>query len=369
MRLSELGEQGALQRLNDILYTTTDLLETSPDLLEIEREERQPASGLHRISRSLARGVRLGPGHDAAVVTPPAGYDLVLTCDGQTAGVHFDLEIIGPEDAGRRAALAALSDLAPFGATPLWGLLSLFVPAELEIELLERFYRGLLRATDDMDLPFQRGDWGKFVFVGGDLVSTPGPLSLDVTVVGRRPSTWATGGRDGARVGDTVYLSGPTGQAAAGLWHLQHPDVDITGSEKLRKAFLTPRIELQLGVNLWRDGRLTSAADTSDSLGEQLHHLAAASAVGVMLEEAALELPEPLIAAAAAMELSPLELALGGGEDFRLLVTGPAGMERADSQLRPVGVVVEAAAGVRVQGLDGVRREPPPPLFQHYDRP
>ena len=368
MLLKDISERRAVERLCSLLYSSGDVLRPPDDLLRTKREERQPGSGLHRISRSLARGVRLGPGHDAAVVSPAAGHDLVLSTDVQVAGTHFDLEVMGAEDAGRRSVLAAVSDLAPFGAVPQWLLLSVAADPETELELLERLYRGLGRAADEIPLPFNVNDWNKLVFVGGDLVVTRGPLTIDVVVLGRRPNTWATGGRDGARPGDVVYLSGPTGLAAGGWWHLSHPDDDIAGSEKLRKAFLQPEIELQLGAALWRDGLLTSAADTSDSLTEQLEHLAAASGVGLLIETESLPMPGPLVNAAEAMGLEPLELACGGGEDFRLLVTGPAGMERTEHRLTPIGRVVDPGEDLRLLGADGFKRELPPPLFSHFSR-
>lgn len=366
MQLKDMKESQVIERLLALLYSSTEILETPDDLLRSDQESRQPGSGLHRISRSLARGVKLGPGHDAAIVSPDAGYDLVMTTDIQVAGTHFDLELMGAEDVGRRALLAAVSDLAPFGATPLWFLLSVAAPPETDFELLERLYRGLGRATDLVYLPLNSNDWNKLVFIGGDLVVSAGPLTIDVIVVGRRPATWATGGRDGASPGEVVYLSGPTGMAAAGLWHLRHPDVEITGSEKLRKAFLTPAVELSLGVALWREGRLTSAADTSDSLTEQLAHLAEASGVGLLIEEERLPLPESLVAAARAMEVEPLDLVFGGGEDFRLLVTGPVGLERDEPRLLPIGRVTQPGEGLHVVDADGVKRRLPPPLFSHF---
>jgi len=333
MTLGELGERGAIARLTALLG-----------------------------SAESAVGVRLGIGHDAALLTPPAGHDLVLTTDQQAAGTHFDFELMGAENCGGRMLAAAVSDLAPFGAEPLWVVIGLATAPSTQIESLEQLYRGIAQAA--VELPLS----SKLTIVGGDLISQPGPLTVSLTVIGSRPTGWEPGGRGGASPGETIYLSGATGLAAAGLWQLQNPTIELAGSEMLRKAFLSPKIELELGQRLWRDGRLTTAADTSDSLTEQLELLAEASEVGILIEENQVLLPEPLISAAEAMGMEPLMLALGGGEDFRLLITAPAGLERDFHELIPIGRTTEPQDGCWFINDKGGRGSLPRPLFTHYSK-
>lgn len=366
MLLSELGEQEIIKRLISILQSDSPSRSAEPEILRSDREERQPSSGSGRFRPPMMRGVRVGPGHDAAVVTPNAGYDLVVTCDQQVEGTHFDLGLMGEEAVGRRALAGAVSDLAPFGATPLWATISVAASPEVDLGTLERIFRGLAWAADELTCPFSGGNWAKLAFIGGDLAATEGSLYLDVCIIGQRPSTWAPGGRSGAKPGDAVYLSGPTGMAAGGLWLLKNPKVTFSGSDKLRKAFLWPQIGLELGVRLWRNDLPTTCADTSDSLSEQLCLLAEASEVGVLISEDRLTLPEILVTVSQAMEVELVQLALGGGEDFRLLVTGPEGLERREGGLTPIGKIVHREEGVRILGLDGVRRELPKPLFSHF---
>ncbi len=331
MTLGELGERRAIARLTSLLG-----------------------------SAESAVGLRLGIGHDAALLTPPSDRDLVLTTDQQAAGTHFDFELMGAEDSGWRMLAAAVSDLAPFGAEPLWVVIGLAAATSTEMELLERLYRGIAGAADSLSLK------SKLTVVGGDLISQPGPLTVSLTVIGSRPANWKPGGRGEASPGETIYLSGATGLAAAGLWQLQHPAVELPGSEVLKKAFLRPQVELKLGQRLWEDGRLTTAADTSDSLTEQLELLAEASGVGILIEESRVPLPELLISAAGVMSLSPLDLALGGGEDFRLLITAPAGLERDFHELIPIGKTTEPENGCWLVNDKGDRRKLPRPLFTHY---
>src|SRR4030042_746852 len=243
MLLKEWSEQDSIKRLTAILLSDSPSRIAETDTLRTSREDRQPSSGSGRVRAPLMRGGRLGPGHARAGVTPPEG----------------------------------------------------------KLETLEQVFRGLAWAADELSAPFSGGDWSKLAFVGGDLATTRGPIYLDICVIGQRPSTWAPGGRAGAHPGETVYLSGPTGMAAGGFWLLKNQKTTFSGSEKLRKAFLWPEVELELGVRLWRDTRLTTCAHTSDSLSEQLRLLAEASDVGGQGSEDRLLLPPTLVPVADAL--------------------------------------------------------------------
>jgi len=329
MTLGELGERRAIARLTALLG-----------------------------SAESATGVRLGIGHDAALLAPPAGCDLVLTTDQQAAGTHFDFELMGAQNSGGRMLAAAVSDLAPFGAEPLWVVIGLAAMPSTKLESLERLYRGISQTAAELS--------SQLTVVGGDLISQPGSLTVSLTVIGSRPASWKPGGRSEAAPGETIYLSGATGLAAAGLWQLQNPTIELPDRAILKKAFLSPQIELRLGQRLWQDGRLTTAADTSDSLTEQLELLAEASQVGILIEESRIPLPQSLLSAAEAMKLSPIELALGGGEDFILLITAPAGLEQEFSQLIPIGRTTKPKDGCCLVTANGEKRSLPRPLFTHY---
>ena len=302
--------------------------------------------------------VRLGIGHDAALLAPPAGCDLVLTTDQQAAGTHFDFELMGARESGGRMLAAAVSDLAPFGAEPLWVVIGLAAAPSTKLESLEQLYRGIAQTAAELS--------GNLTVVGGDLISQPGSLTVSLTVIGSRPSSWKPGGRSAATPSETIYLSGATGLAAAGLWQLQNPKAELPDGAVLKKAFLSPQIELKLGQRLWEDGQLTTAADTSDSLTEQLELLAEASQVGILIEERLIPLPESLLSAAEAMKLSPIDLALGGGEDFRLLLTAPAGLEWEFPELTPIGRTTEPKDGCWLVDSDGEKRSLPRQFFTHY---
>ncbi|HWN86749.1 MAG TPA: AIR synthase related protein, partial [Vicinamibacterales bacterium] len=89
--------------------------------------------------------VEVGPGDDAAVVKPPRGRREVLTADTLVDGVHFDQAFVPPDAIGQRALAVNLSDLAAMGAEPRAALLSLALPGDMAVDVLDGFLDGFLR--------------------------------------------------------------------------------------------------------------------------------------------------------------------------------------------------------------------------------
>ena len=146
--------------------------------------------------------VRLGIGDDAAALAVPEGHVLQISTDTAVEGVHF-LATLSPTEVAYRSVMAAASDLAAMGASPLACLLSLTLP-ESEPNWLQAFSSGLSEACEQTGLSL----------VGGD--TTRGPLSITVTVMGSTPAgQFMT--RSGAQPGDRLCVSGHLGDAAAGL--------------------------------------------------------------------------------------------------------------------------------------------------------
>ncbi|MGB3394318.1 MAG: thiamine-phosphate kinase, partial [Stenotrophomonas sp.] len=157
----------------------------------------------HIARRARARAdVVLGIGDDAALLQPPPGRQLAVTADTLNAGVHFPSETL-PADIGWKVLAVNLSDLAAMGAAPLWCTLSLSLP-QADAGWLEDFIDGF----------FALADASGIALVGGD--TTRGPLSLSITAMGAVPAGQALR-RDGARVGDDIWISGTPGEAAGAL--------------------------------------------------------------------------------------------------------------------------------------------------------
>src|SRR4051812_15687007 len=139
----------------------------------------------------------VGIGDDAAVVEPPRNLVEVLTVDALVEGIHFDRAWVPPDAIGHRALAVNLSDLAAMGATPLLALLSMVLPSSLALDEFDRMVGGFVSLASRHRLQV----------VGGNLTRSPGPLMLDVTVMGSiKPRQALT--RAGASPGDVLFVSG-----------------------------------------------------------------------------------------------------------------------------------------------------------------
>jgi thiamine-monophosphate kinase len=240
-------------------------------------------------------GVRLGPGSDCAAVSVSRGMQLVATTDAVVEGVHFDLRRFSPEDVGWKSLAVNLSDLAAAGARPRWFLCALGIPkSSRAIQLARRISRGMAALARKF----------RCALVGGN-VSRASEWSVTITALGeaKRPLS-----RSGARPGDALIVLGMLGDAAAGL----RPYPSPAASRAQRRPF-----------PLVREGRIaaaraSAAIDVSDGFLQDLGHLCDSSGVGAVVECSSL----PLGKAARALP-DGMELALGGGEDYALLLAVP----------------------------------------------
>lgn len=235
---------------------------------------------------------------DAGVVRLPSGESLVVSVDSVVEGVHFDLSFCAPSDVGWKALMQALSDLAAMGASPVGALVAVGLPGERAgggggADLALGLTDGVAEASEAAGCPI----------VGGDM-SAAAQLVVAVTVLGTVAGGGTPVARSGARPGDVVAVTGPCGGSAAGLRELREgaPEADA------RRAYRRPVARLAEG-ELARAGGARAMIDISDGLALDLHRLADASGVGFSLEDV------PVAAGAT------LDEALGGGEDYELLLT------------------------------------------------
>jgi thiamine-monophosphate kinase len=293
---------------------------------------------IDRLLKPLAAGYpgALGLTDDAALVRVPQGSELVIAKDGIVAGVHF-LEDDPPELIAGKLLRVNLSDLAAMGATPLGYLTVLARPPGLTDAWLRRFANGL--ATDQKRFGLH--------LLGGDTVSTPGPLTLTLTILGTVPEGQALR-RSGARPGDEVWVSGTLGDAAMGLRVLRGLALPEDEALQLSDRYRTPQPRLELGRALL--GLATAAMDVSDGLAADLGHIAATSRVAAVIEIERL----PLSAAVRGCP-GAREAALTGGDDYELLFTAPpTAAPRLEDLARSLRLPltrigrIEGGAGVRV---------------------
>ncbi|OJV60530.1 MAG: thiamine-phosphate kinase [Burkholderiales bacterium 68-10] len=300
----------------------------------------------------MAQPVVLGIGDDCALLQPAPGMQLAISTDMLVQGRHFFADV-DPAALGHKALAVNLSDLAACGAEPLACTLALALPPE--------------RARDDAWLAalagglFALADAHACSLVGGD--TTAGPLNLCVTVFGQVPAGQALR-RDGARVGDDVWVSGTLGDARLALgalrgeWTLP-PERLAAARQRLERP--SPRLALGMALR----GIATSAADLSDGLAGDLGHILKASAVGASLTA---EETTKIVAAGAHPSGAGapfdaetlLRVALTGGDDYELVFTAPpkaraAVRAAAQASATPVTRIgrIEAEPGLRLVGADG----------------
>jgi thiamine-monophosphate kinase len=296
-------------------------------------------------------GVALGIGDDCALLELPTGEQLAVSTDTLVTGVHFP-DRAEPFLLGQRALAVAASDLAAMGATPIGFTLALTLPSA-EPAWLQAFAHGLDRMARACALRL----------IGGD--TCRGPLCLTLTVFGRVPAGQALT-RSGARVGDLLCVGGPLGDGAGALaLVLGQRQAPAAIAEPLLARYWSPQPQLALGQAL--RGKATAALDISDGLLADCGHIAAASGVALLVEQARLPLSDALLALLG--ESAARDCALSGGDDYLLAFTLPAA-HLADLQAAgwPVRVIGRVEAGQGVQLLDEQGRSITPPArgYQHF---
>ena len=285
----------------------------------------------------------VGLGDDAATLGAPRGEQVVVSTDSAVEGVHFRRDWLSLREIGHRATAAALSDLAAMAAAPLGVLSALTIPSD--------------RANDLLEVADGIGDAVRAagtVIVGGNLSGGPS-LAITTTVLG---SAFSPLTRSGARVGDALYVTGRLGGSAAAARALAGGAAPPPAH---RARFATPAPRLREGRWLATRGA-TAAIDISDGLSRDAEHLAAASGVSLDIDVARI----PMLEGVASDD------ALGGGEEYELLVTAPDGMDDAafastfGLPLTRIGSVIAGGETPRVLFTRAGKCVAAPPGYDHF---
>jgi thiamine-monophosphate kinase len=247
----------------------------------------------------------LGIGDDAALLRVADGVELVVTTDMLVSGTHFFADA-DPFLLGHKALAVNLSDLAAMGATPRWATLALSLP-QADEHWLSEFSRGFFALAEQFYV----------ALVGGD--TTRGALNVCVTAMGEAPRGAALR-RDGAQVGDDIWVSGQLGDAALALAHLNgeatlsEPDFAACASRLHRPE---PRVALGLALR----GIANSAIDVSDGLLADLGHILNRSRVAAEIAFADLPVSDALRPHCS--QPVGMRCLLAGGDDYELCFTAP----------------------------------------------
>ena len=310
--------------------------------------ERELVERLAAIGWKGSRAVLLGPGDDAAVLR--GGF--TISTDIAVEGVHFRFEWVSAEEAGFRAGAAALSDLAAMGAVPLALLVSMAVPGDGDHSVAHDLQRGVRRSGDRVGV----------AIIGGDVSRSPGPVVLDVVVVGKAVGFVSRGG---AEPDHHLWVSGSLGGAGAAVsaWSVgKSPD------PAARIRFAAPPNRIPLGRALAGRGIARSMIDLSDGLIPDAGRIAAMSGARICIQTHRVP--------ADPCTCGDLNLALVGGEDYELMFTANPGME---SRILALGEelsvplirigMVEAGTGVVLEDERGRRTHAGDAGFDHFATP
>jgi thiamine-monophosphate kinase len=272
-----------------------------------------------------AQGVITGIGDDGAILEPDAGRELVAVVDTLVEGVHF-LADTDPTDIAYRVVAVNLSDIAAMGARPRWMTLALTLRDANE-EWVGRFAAGLHEAAAEHGV----------ALVGGDTTSGPCVVA-SVQIIGDVESGNALH-RSGAKPGDTIYVTGTVGDAAAGLELIR----DARPAEYLAGRFLRPSARVAYGQQL--AGVATAAIDVSDGLFADLQKMLSASGVGGEIDLDELPISAELASSFAADAVR--RFALNGGDDYELCFAASAA-SLPDSGDLPVTAIGRVTTGSNI---------------------
>src|SRR4051794_16633620 len=323
----------------------------------------KPASGEDSLIARYFRPIATDPGafglDDDAAALKPSGDDIVVTTDAIVEGVHF-LPDDPPDTVARKALRVNLSDLAAKGATPAGFVLTLALRAPHDA-WLTAFARGLGEDAKQFGCPL----------LGGDTVSTPGPLMISITAFGRVPPGKMIR-RNGANAGDRVVVSGTIGDAALGLGLLKG-GAALGGDERNmligRYRVPQPRVALAQAV---RD-HASAAMDVSDGLAGDLAKLCAASNVSAAIDAQSIPLSGPARSLLSSGGVG-IDSIVSGGDDYEILCTIPENRfqafaraaELAGVPVTSIGTIIAGIAIPRFIGGQGGENALPRPAYSHF---
>lgn len=291
-----------------------------------------------------------GIGDDAAVIDSGTHYTLLST-DLLMEGVHFDLTYFPLKHLGYKAIAVNVSDIAAMNGFPKQVTVSIGLSNRFSVEAIDELYAGINEACRNYNIDV----------VGGDISTSKAGLCLSISVLGEVPKE-AIAYRSGAKANDIVCVTGELGSAYLGLQVLEREKQVYSGNPDMKPDIAD--YEFLIGKQLMPDGRTdiihdlrekglvpTSMMDISDGLASEILHLSEASGVGFTVFIDNLPLDNKMLLTSNEFNISPITVALNGGEDYELLMTFSQSdyeLVKSIPEITPIGFVTEEKSNILV---------------------
>ena len=236
--------------------------------------------------------------NDGAIFNQKSSFDLIISTDTLAEGIHF-FGSEDPADIAKKSLRVNLSDMAAMGAKPIFYNLALSIPKNKASQFIPKFVKGLHDDQEMFDIKL----------IGGDLTSSLKHINITITIFGRTANGKSVP-RDGAKIGDCLYVSGLLGLSKIGL---DNYNSNLKKFQDAKTKYLLPQPRVNLGISL--ENIANSMIDISDGLIQDATHLAKSSKLTVELDLS--KIPLPIIKQLDKSLI--LNSALYGGDDYELL--------------------------------------------------
>lgn len=280
-----------------------------------------------------------GIGDDTSVTREKDGRVLLATTDILIEDTHFKLSYTPVYLLGKKSLSISLSDIAAMGGEPLFFLVSIGLPPDTRKSFVDELYNGVRDSAKKYGA----------VLAGGNTARLKGRVMISTTVLGEMPENEVVY-RNGARINDTIYVTGTIGDAALGLKALKRYGMKAVSRGPFKKAalkHLDPTPRLRAGRMLAAKKLAHSMIDISDGLALDLKRICEESGVGAVVRLENIPLSGDMLRFARSSKKTWVQLALSGGEDYELLFTSSADPEKISGigktlnlAITPIGKIV-----------------------------
>jgi len=271
-----------------------------------------------------------GIGDDCAVYQTGKSQYMLISTDMSVEKVHFSLKFSTLKEIGYKAMAGNISDIAAMGGSPSMAFVSLGIPEKFNESEILKIYDGFIDASKNSNLQITGGDTSKSSM-----------LTIAISIIGFRNKIPFF--RDGAKIGDSIFVTGNLGNSLAGLKILQKKNRPKKEELALIKKHKTPKSRENYISFIENNFSVNSMIDISDGLLSDLRHICNASKKGFLLKQDTLPLSNHFITYCKTNKFNPYDFALKSGEEYELIFTGKNKKNIIDKnfQITKIGEIVE----------------------------